>query len=170
MKVQPESTDRKPVSHVRRRAVSSDNWGVPERNDAGEPICRFCRTLVRPPRRTFCSDVCVHEWRLRSDPSYVRQKVWKRDKGRCRLCHDDVARAERHWKRQRPPRAARAAYRAWRETRPRWEADHIIPVADGGGECGLDNFRLLCRACHLAITTAWRQQRAGGPDKARPTA
>lgn len=33
-----------------------------------------------------------------------------------------------------------------------WEADHIVPVAEGGGSCGLDNIRTLCVGCHKAET------------------
>ena len=29
-----------------------------------------------------------------------------------------------------------------------WDADHIIPVVKGGGQCGLDNLRTLCIKCH----------------------
>lgn len=29
-----------------------------------------------------------------------------------------------------------------------WEADHIVPVAEGGGLCGLENMRTLCVLCH----------------------
>ena len=35
----------------------------------------------------------------------------------------------------------------------------FMPVADGGGECGLENYRLLCRACHVAVTSRWRRER-----------
>ena len=99
----------------------------------------------------------MHEWRLRSSPSYVREQVWTRDHGVCRLCGFDVRQAERQWKRERPPKIDRAARRRWRALRPRWEADHILPVADGGGECGLENYRLLCRTCHVAVTAQWRR-------------
>jgi 5-methylcytosine-specific restriction endonuclease McrA len=146
------------VSTVRRRAIARDQWGQPERNDAGEPVCRWCRQVITAARRrTFCSDPCVHEWRLRSSPSYVREQVWARDAGVCRRCGFDVRAAERAWKRERPPKTDRAARRRWRAARPRWEADHILPVADGGGECGLENYRLLCRACHVAVTAQWRR-------------
>ena len=147
------------VSQIRRRAVSPDSWGKPDLNEAGEPVCRWCRGPVTKPRRTFCSDACVHEWKIRSSPSYVRKEVKKRDRGVCQCCGFDVRAAERAWRLQKPPGTDRAARKAWRAARPRWEADHIVPVADGGGECGLDNYRLLCRTCHLAITTAWRRQR-----------
>ena len=33
-----------------------------------------------------------------------------------------------------------------------WEADHITPVSEGGGECGLDNYRTLCVMCHRKET------------------
>jgi 5-methylcytosine-specific restriction endonuclease McrA len=37
-----------------------------------------------------------------------------------------------------------------------WEADHIIPVIEGGGECDLDNIRTLCLRCHRKATAALR--------------
>ena len=58
------------------------------------------------------------------------------------------------------------ARRARPSARPRWEADHIVPVADGGGECGLDNYRLLCRPCHVQVTLTWRaRRREAAPEK-----
>ena len=151
------------MSTRRTRAVTSDQWGVPDRNEQGQPVCRWCRVVVTPPRRTFCSDACVHEWKIRSSPWYVRREVKKRDKGVCQSCGFDVVRAHREWRRARPPATDRAGRKRWRAARPLWEADHIVPVADGGGECGLDNYRLLCRACHLAVTTAWRASKKSNP-------
>jgi len=148
------------VSTLRQRVVTADQWGIPERNEQGEPICRWCRGPVRWPRRTFCGEACVHEWKIRSSPWYVRQQLKKRDRGVCQSCGLDVVKAHREWRRSQPPVGDRAARRLWRASRPRWEADHVIPVADGGGECGLENYRLLCRACHVAVTTAWRAQRS----------
>jgi 5-methylcytosine-specific restriction endonuclease McrA len=129
--------DTRHMSLRRSRSVNVDDWGKPIRNELGKPICRWCRGAVVYPRRTFCSDACVHEWRIRSSPEYVREQVKKRDKGVCRLCGVNVVTSRR-----------------------KWEADHIIPVADGGGECGLENYRLLCRPCHLRITLDWRASRA----------
>ena len=37
-----------------------------------------------------------------------------------------------------------------------WQADHIVPVAEGGGECGLENFRTLCDGCHRRATSDLR--------------
>ena len=106
----------------------------------------------------------MHEWKIRSSPWYVRRQVKKRDKGVCQLCGFNVVKAHRAWSRDKPPASDRAARKRWRAARPRWEADHIIPVADGGGECGLDNYRLLCRTCHLQVTLAWRAQRQKSED------
>lgn len=41
-----------------------------------------------------------------------------------------------------------------------WEMDHIVPVVEGGGGCGLDNLRTLCLACHRAETAALAARRA----------
>lgn len=35
-----------------------------------------------------------------------------------------------------------------------WEADHITPVAEGGGRSGVLNYRTLCVACHRQATAA----------------
>ncbi len=46
-----------------------------------------------------------------------------------------------------------------------WEADHIVPVAEGGGQCGPENYRTLCCRCHLVVTNELRQRlrKAKGP-------
>jgi len=46
-----------------------------------------------------------------------------------------------------------------------WEADHIVPVAEGGGQCGPENYRTLCCRCHVVVTKELRQRlrKAKGP-------
>jgi 5-methylcytosine-specific restriction protein A len=39
-----------------------------------------------------------------------------------------------------------------------WEADHILPVVEGG-DSNLDNIRTLCIACHRAVTKELRERR-----------
>ncbi len=43
-----------------------------------------------------------------------------------------------------------------------WDADHILPVAEGGGECecDLENLRTLCLVCHRRETRALRRKLA----------
>jgi len=40
-----------------------------------------------------------------------------------------------------------------------WEADHIVPVCEGGGACGLDNLRTLCWQCHAGETARLHSRR-----------
>lgn len=39
-----------------------------------------------------------------------------------------------------------------------WDADHIVPVIEGGGECDLNNIRTLCLICHRRATARLRQR------------
>lgn len=48
----------------------------------------------------------------------------------------------------------------WCLTKSFWEMDHTVPVVEGGGECGLDNLRTLCWACHARATRQLRGRRA----------
>jgi 5-methylcytosine-specific restriction protein A len=41
-----------------------------------------------------------------------------------------------------------------------WDADHIVPVVEGGGETGLENIRSLCLPCHKAETRELARRRA----------
>jgi hypothetical protein len=125
-------------------------------------LCRWCALEVPPGRFTFCSDWCVHEWRLRSDPGYLRERVFERDRGVCALCGVDTVAEWRRIRRLRGQRrlAALAQWGLRRWTRRSlWDADHIVPVVEGGGECDLDNLRTLCLRCHREATAALRARR-----------
>lgn len=39
-----------------------------------------------------------------------------------------------------------------------WQADHIVPVVEGGGQCGIANLRTLCERCHRRATAALRKR------------
>lgn len=41
-----------------------------------------------------------------------------------------------------------------------WEMNHIVPVHDGGGSCGLDNLETFCVPCHAEVTKAQSAARA----------
>lgn len=43
-----------------------------------------------------------------------------------------------------------------------WDMDHIVPVAEGGGSCGMENLRTLCMRCHRAQTAALARRRSRG--------
>jgi 5-methylcytosine-specific restriction enzyme A len=130
----------------------------------GRALCRWCDLEVSPPRRTFCSDYCVHEWRLRTDPGYLRDRLLQRDRGICALCKTDTV-AAWTWLRKMRGGKRTLALREWGlktlSRKSLWDADHIVPVADGGGECDLANMRTLCLKCHRKVTLEWRAARAG---------
>jgi 5-methylcytosine-specific restriction protein A len=127
-------------------------------------MCRWCKGAVSGRRRTFCSDACVHEWRMRSSPSYLRDCVFARDAGVCALCGIDTHRQRRDV--MRLPFAARMKeLRSLQEhgiiSRGRktwWEADHILPVVEGG-DSTLENMRTLCVPCHRGVTAELRLRR-----------
>jgi len=169
-------------------------WAAKERGPNGRGLCRQCHVEVPQGRRTFCSDACVHEWKLRSDPGYARVRLYERDRGVCAVCGLDtralVQKIEREWDRARAKQHLTEeqyihdwAYRLthgqditlekilkkykipmhrWCGSRSMgiWDADHITPVIEGGGECGLDNFRSLCLGCHRGETTKLAGRRA----------
>jgi hypothetical protein len=41
-----------------------------------------------------------------------------------------------------------------------WDMDHILPVIEGGGACGLENLRTLCLVCHRQVTRELAARRA----------
>lgn len=117
-------------------------------------------------RRTFCSDACVHEFRLRSSGSYLRDCVFERDRGICAICGLDTHRTRRRVmrlpfsERMRELRALQSRGMIHRGRKSWWEADHILPVVEGG-DSNLENIRTLCIPCHREVTRALRARRRG---------
>ena len=141
--------------------------------------CRWCDTGVKKPRRTFCSDACVHQHRLRSNSGYLREMCYARDKGVCAVCFVDTKKLAREirtlerlpnpYRRKktkfilRPNKESIALRKTYNITPNRklhqrklgggmWDADHVLSVRDGGGMCGLDNIQTLCIRCHKEKT------------------
>jgi 5-methylcytosine-specific restriction endonuclease McrA len=151
-----------PVSN--RRAMSGGwvEWEGLEKGPNGRNLCRWCNLEVPARRSTFCSDWCVHEWKLRTDPGYLRDRVFERDRGICAVCGIDCSALYIHLRRLRGSARRRAAVE-WdmRGRKSLWDADHVIPVVEGGGECDLSNMRTLCLKCHRARTLELRRRLQG---------
>lgn len=143
------------------------------RGPNGRALCRQCGVEVPKGRRTFCDDACVEEWSVRNNPTYMRRRVFERDRGICALCGIDAAVLGRalaaEWqrvklartRREREERAEfRKRYRWFFRRTSYWDADHIIPVVEGGGECTLENIRTLCVPCHQRVTKDLARRRA----------
>jgi hypothetical protein len=130
------------------------------RGPNGRGICRRCGVEVPKGRHTFCGEACVSAWRLRTDPGYLREQVFARDRGICCRCSLDTVEFYRRLQRL-PAGRRRRLGRALDFPRSRksfWDADHILAVAEGGGECDLDNLRTLCLWCHMEATAELRKR------------
>jgi 5-methylcytosine-specific restriction protein A len=134
-------------------------------DENGNRCCRYCDgPITQKRRRTFCSETCVDEYLIRTDGNYLRKRVYQRDKGCCAICGIDTKVIARKLlelpigseEREKILTDHRISHT--RKIKPRknggglWDADHIIPVKDGGGQCGLENLRTLCISCHKLIT------------------
>ncbi|HEY0784653.1 MAG TPA: HNH endonuclease signature motif containing protein [Acidobacteriaceae bacterium] len=99
---------------------------------------------------------------MRTSPSFLREQVLARDRGICSRCTVDTLGAHRLIRRSRGERR-RHLLALWGLTRltrrSLWDADHIVPVVEGGGECDLENLRTLCLHCHRVVTRALQARR-----------
>lgn len=169
------------MASTRRRSTVSDSDRELRklRGPNGRGLCRFCKREVPKGKRTFCGDDCVHQWKLRSDPGYLRVFVFKRDLGICASCKTDTRMtaillqnalhaAGGNVKEERY-KALLAEYKLTPHEAQKslWQADHIRPVAEGGGESGLDNIQTLCTKCHK-LKTAIQVGKNAKPRKLKP--
>ncbi|GAG13619.1 unnamed protein product [marine sediment metagenome] len=82
---------------------------------------------------------------IRSDPHTVRMEVRARDNAVCAQCGTQCD-------------GKRYANNAEHID---WEADHIVPISEGGGCCGLDNYQTLCVPCHKKESAALAGRQKG---------
>lgn len=206
------------VGDRHRRVLASagycDTRKLP-RGPSGRPLCRWCGKEVQKRRRSWCSQSCIDEHRIRSDQGFAAAMVLKRDQGVCAKCgrdclalleelrglaeqdcaedmragrrrywcrpgwdelncgHESCIAASATWVRRKRPPGPRLGARLAELGVPKgfhhlhrrlWEMDHIVPVVEGGGSCGLANLRTLCLWCHRQETTALAQRRARARD------
>jgi 5-methylcytosine-specific restriction enzyme A len=156
----------------------------------GRALCRRCSTEVPVGRRSFCSQPCIDEWQIRTNPGFAARKVLARDRGCCALCGLDCLALRAELEALQADEASRryatkhvpASYAARRPVsfprfharcdeldlprhlrsldRRLWEMDHTLPVVEGGGSCGLEGLRSLCYRCHRAETAKLARRRA----------
>ncbi|KAJ7564591.1 hypothetical protein O6H91_02G024600 [Diphasiastrum complanatum] len=149
----------------------------------GRPLCKLCQTPCEGSRSKFpkfmedlfCKVSCFNEYQLKTSQRYLREELFKIERGvcvKCQLdCHGLVERI------RFLPKIQRRVYTI--EKAPQfekhknllekliedptegnaWHADHIVPVFEGGGECNLENMRTLCVACHAKVTAEQQKRR-----------
>ncbi len=141
-------------------------------NEAGKKLCRKCGKELSGRRTAWCSDECNHEAMVICYPSFARAEVWKRDRGVCAICGRDMTKLQQRywrWKRIIAKKLGWSKANEWERRweakgypggREWWDADHIIPVVEGGGGCGLENYRTACVPCHKKETAELAKRRA----------
>lgn len=139
----------------------------------GNSLCRYCGKEVETAKDSFCGPDCVHNFKIQASASYMRKEVFKRDKGVCNKCGLDTEKLRSILFKVKQEKGD-AVYASLTEKyrihygysfsleKHAWEADHIIPVAHGGGSSGLDNLQTLCLPCHKAkthnqLTQSWKR-------------
>ncbi|XP_077996801.1 DNA annealing helicase and endonuclease ZRANB3-like [Glandiceps talaboti] len=153
----------------------------------GRPLCLFCNKPCRMDQSEpstsnkniewdsrYCSEKCKEDHYVRAQGGYVREQLSSIEHGLCQICGLDAHSLYVHVKSL--PKKDRKDYLATTSfsklplkllnniiDKPSegkfWQADHIVPVADGGGLCSLDNFRTLCTGCHRSVTNVQSKQR-----------
>lgn len=121
----------------------------------------------------FCSTECGDAWSFRTGGStWARKLLYQAEKGICQDCGLDtkelcfqLKNCDSQEERRRMLEEKGITYKVNRlVNNPTmsniWEADHIVPVAEGGGECGLDNYQTLCVQCHQNKTNREHERRA----------
>lgn len=134
--------------------------------------CRWCGQKCFGRRYAWCSEECKTEFGVRAFADLASSYVYRRDAGICAECGIDCAELARifrlaayTYRRDKhgiqslgpymsPERLAQWGpwFRAGNSHPTLWDADHIIPVVEGGGVCGLANLRTLCLICHKRDT------------------
>lgn len=98
-----------------------------------------------------------------------RTAIFKRDKGVCSACGLDTGKLIPELQYRCYDIDVRGAYLArfgfpithWdRIARSLWEADHVVPLIEGGADT-LENLRTLCWPCHQKESTSGAARRAG---------
>jgi len=151
----------------------------PEHRDCrgpnGRRHCRRCGREVPKGRVTWCGEECVGAYMVAMTP----RMIFRRDHGVCAGCGLDTealrVRLDGIMERRRRKggedlyaRARRLRESIYRVLKARgfnslgsslWEADHIIPVVEGGPTT-FENLRTLCVPCHKAETAGLKARLA----------
>jgi 5-methylcytosine-specific restriction protein A len=158
-----------------RRSMCSGSFQLPS-------IAKLDPKPIDP--RTWKGWGCAQEVYVRTRPDFARRAVYCRDLGVCLRCGLDTQALKRLESRELDALMVhdREIGRIDREARARhaekfalfsgsagefWNMDHASPVAEGGGQCGLENLRTLCVPCHRIESAALAARRAAARKAAK---
>lgn len=160
--------------HLRTAGHLAPEWKGSARGPSGRGLCRGCLDEVPKGRKTWCGDQCVQRHVLANGGPALRRYILDRDHGVCSICALDTVEAERRLddvRRGHGQVDSVAVHVRYRDERHRlrglgftigisfWQADHLIPLAEGGTNV-LANYRTLCVPCHKRETAALRKRLA----------
>ena len=169
--------------------MSSVRWKSlpPVRQDRyGYYLCRLCQHACPEGQRYWCSEACFQRYLTTSQGTFVRAQLLARDGGVCAACGveadrmdaalEDLQRDLLHPMLMSIHPMIVQTFRSegWTNIRTRgrgsypdaiaftscWEAHHVTSVVEGGGECGLDNYKTLCFVCHKRVSAEQARMRA----------
>ena len=155
----------------RKRTACVGNVFRTRKQPDGSYLCSVCGKPLTGGGRRYCSDACTDIAYIATNPSWARAKVYDRDKGICAKCGVDTERLENVLRWAGSSDTDDDRHEMWRFITAlkkkmgftmlhMWEMDHILPVSEGGGLCGLENLQTLCIPCHRAETKELVRRRA----------
>lgn len=123
---------------------------------------QYARRRVWERDNGTCTMCGLKVWKLQSRYHYARPENLRRRTylKKEHLYPNRRKRFDRWIQLRRQAREAIVKEYPWVSGVSMWQADHIVPVCEGGGECGLDNLRLLCTPCHKEETKKLAKRRA----------
>lgn len=152
-----------------------------------EPFKRSLRGCALLHHELFCSGDCLQRYFQRTTTGTLRRQLFDIEGGVCQDCGLDCASLQEAIKFLPPakreeriivfapkftlhPNMMKALCSGPVMAGHLWHADHIVPVWQGGGECGLDNMRTLCVCCHADVTARQATERAASKARERDVA
>eukprot|EP00056_Hartaetosiga_gracilis_P007950 m.114128 g.114128 ORF g.114128 m.114128 type:complete len:1223 (-) comp12812_c0_seq1:69-3737(-) len=134
--------------------------------------CKYCKKMIQNKhtlQQTFCSHECWELFNIKTGSSNtIRRRLFELEGGVCQLCglnthelfqriraidkpeHRRKVLCSTRFQFMKTTRIASIAQRP--SEGDFWQADHINPVCEGGGESDISNFRTLCTPCHSKET------------------
>lgn len=152
------------------RPKATDKAPQDEAGTGALDLCAYCgqRPRSAETESAYCSRACEEKDRVRCDNQYARKLLFDAEKGVCRACSLDAHTLFERVVQMSPPERHQELLRAGFTISPSllerpsegmfWQADHILPVSEGGGEADLTNLRTLCTICHAKETKKLRNR------------
>lgn len=142
-----EYLSRSSSEHIRRKVFERDRG-----------ICAICGCDAE---KEFSDWRALRKETARLADRLIQQSRWNLECGGEMRFRDSAIPTWKETQKFREDLAKKYAPGNWTSGRSSgWDADHIVPVVEGGGECDLENFRTLCHPCHKQVTAELAARRA----------